>query len=439
MLRQSRVSRVSTTLLSAFFLLLFAATPNTSNAQKDDALYAAGEKVFKGNCASCHKPDADMTGPALKGSRARWEGKGDIYAWIKNSTAYRNTGNSVANEIFAAWKNSVMTPNAISNGDIDAVLHYVDYYEPKVKVLPKEDVAQVDEGDNSLVIWLLIIGLLFTVVALSVGGVKRQLDSALSEQAGKGPIPDSTGWQRFVEWCGNHKYWASIIGIFLFCFLITKSYMWAMDIGVYGGEDVEHYRPSQPIAFDHTLHAGAAKDNNLEINCQYCHSSAEKSKHAGIPSTNVCMNCHKAVNKGRTDAGTADIQKIYDAVGWDGKEYSMEEKPLVWNKVHNLPDHVYFSHAQHVAVGKLECQECHGPIDKEMKEAEQWAPLTMGWCINCHNQKEIKLDGNGGYYDEVKHRLYATDLGHKELQKYLEDGKITVKELGGWECAKCHY
>ncbi|MBP6574400.1 MAG: cytochrome c, partial [Flavobacteriales bacterium] len=261
MLRQSRVSRVSTTLLSAFFLLLFAATPNTSNAQKDDALYAAGEKVFKGNCASCHKPDADMTGPALKGSRARWEGKGDIYAWIKNSTAYRNTGNSYANEIFAAWKNSVMTPNAISNGDIDAVLHYVDYYEPKVKVLPKEDVAQVDEGDNSLVIWLLIIGLLFTVVALSVGGVKRQLDSALSEQAGKGPIPDSTGWQRFTEWCGNHKYWASIIGIFLFCFLVTKSYMWAMDIGVYGGEDVEHYRPSQPIAFDHTLHAGAAKDN----------------------------------------------------------------------------------------------------------------------------------------------------------------------------------
>ncbi|MFZ1687167.1 MAG: cytochrome c, partial [Flavobacteriales bacterium] len=127
MLRQSRISRVSSTLLSALFLLLFAASPNASHAQKDEALYNAGEKVFKGNCASCHKPDADMTGPWLKGARARWEGKGDIYAWVKNSQAVVKSGNSYANELFAKWKNSVMTPQALSNEDIDAALHYVEY------------------------------------------------------------------------------------------------------------------------------------------------------------------------------------------------------------------------------------------------------------------------------------------------------------------------
>lgn len=436
--RQSRISRLSTTLLSALFLLLLVASPNAASAQKDEAVYAAGEKLFKGNCGSCHKVDGDMTGPWIKDAKARWEGKGDIYEWVRNSVKYAATGNSKAQEMIN-WSGTVMTSQALKNDEIDAVFHYVDNWAPPIDQVAKGPEQPVEPGSNSLLIWLIILGILFAIVAMSVGGVKRQLDSALSEQQGKGPLPDQTMWQRFYDWCGNHKYWASVIGIFLFCFLVTKAYIWAMNIAVYGGEDVEHYHPSQPIAFNHTLHAGSAKDRNLEINCQYCHSSAEKSKHAGIPSTNVCMNCHKAVNKGRTEEGTADIQKIYAAVGWDGKEYTGEEKPIVWNKVHNLPDHVYFSHAQHVAVGKLECQECHGPIDKEMKEAEQWAPLTMAWCIDCHNQKEIKLDGNGGYYDEIKHRLYGTDLGHKELKEYLEDGKITVKELGGWECAKCHY
>ena len=83
-------------------------------------------------------------------------------------------------------------------------------------------------------------------------------------------------------------------------------------------------------------------------------------------------------------------------------------------------------------------QECHGPIDEKMDVAEQWAPLTMGWCIDCHNTKDVKMAGNG-YYDEVMARLEETDMGHAELKQYLEDEKISVKELGGWECSKCHY
>jgi hypothetical protein len=149
------------------------------------------------------------------------------------------------------------------------------------------------------------------------------------------------------------------------------------------------------------------------------------------------MNCHKAVSEGKK-TGTAEIKKIYDAVGWDGKAYTGVQNPIKWVKVHNLPDHVSFSHATHVSIGKIECQKCHGPIDTEMDVAEQWAPLTMGWCIQCHAETEVQMAGNG-YYDEIHRRLEESPMGQRELQKYLEDEKITVKELGGWECAKCHY
>jgi hypothetical protein len=229
---------------------------------------------------------------------------------------------------------------------------------------------------------------------------------------------------------------ASFLGLILVVWLVVEAWGALWVIGVYGGPEVEHYRPEQPIAFDHSLHAG--KDN-LAIDCQYCHSGASKSRHAGIPSANVCMNCHKAVDSG-TKTGTKEIAKIYAAVGWDPttQSYTGKEEPIRWVKVHNLPDHAYFNHAQHVAVAGLECQDCHGPIDTEMTVAEQWAPLTMGWCIDCHTEREVKMAGNG-YYDEVMARLMETDKGHSELKKYLQDGKITVRELGGLECAKCHY
>ena len=397
-------------------------------------MYSAGEKVFKGNCASCHKPDKDMTGPALKGAKARWEGKGDIHAWVKNSTAVINSGNAYAKELFAKWNKSVMTPNAISDADIDAVLYYTDNYTPPVTAVAKGP-EKPETGDKSTAWqWLLILALLFVIVWVSLRGVKNALKSAVSEMEGKGPVAPDTPVRAVLKWAGRNKAWASIISLFLVSVLTVMAWNWAFRIGVYGGDTVEHYRPTQPIAFDHTLHAG--KDN-LAINCVYCHNSAEKSKHAGIPSTNVCMNCHKAVSEGKK-TGTAEIQKIYDAVGWDGKAYTGMQNPIRWVKVHNLPDHVYFNHQQHVVAGKIECQKCHGPIDTEMTVAEQWAPLTMGWCIQCHAETEVQMAGNG-YYDEIHRRLQESPMGQRELQQYLEDEKITVKELGGWECAKCHY
>lgn len=435
----ARISERSTGLLHASLTALFFLFAALSQAQPaDQALYDQGAKLFKGNCGSCHKPDKDLTGPALKGARARWEGKGDIYAWIKNSSAYLKTGNPYATDLFNKWNKSVMTAQALSDAEIDAVLYYADNYTPPVAAAPTAAPVGAEPQETSNWPWLVVIALLLLVVGLSLSGVKKSLANAVREAEGKEPLPDMTFGQRLRDWAWHNKAFASIIGLFIVVFLILKLWDAAWVIGVYGGDEVPHYKPEQPILFNHTLHAGKADKGNLAINCQYCHSSVEKSKHAGIPSTNICMNCHQAVNEGRTPEGTKEIQKIYAAVGWDGKAYTGKPEPVKWVKVHNLPDHAYFNHAQHVAVGKLECQECHGPIDEKMDVAEQWAPLTMGWCIDCHNQKDVKMAGNG-YYDEIMARLEETDMGHEELKKYLEDEKISVKELGGWECAKCHY
>jgi mono/diheme cytochrome c family protein len=435
----ARISERSTGLLYATLalFLLLAWTP-LSAQPADAALYATGEKLFKGNCGSCHKPDKDMTGPAIKGAKARWEGKGDIYAWVKNSQAVVKSGNAYAVQLFKEWKESVMTPNALTDEEIDAILYYADNYTPPVAPGP-ENVgggATTNDQGGSAWPWLIVIALLLAIVAVSLGGVRRDLTNAVREAEGKEPLPDRTRWQRFKDWAWENKVFASFIGLFIVVWVLVKLWDAAFVISVYGGDAVPHYKPEQPIKFDHTLHAGA---DNLAINCQYCHSGAEKSKHAGIPSANVCMNCHKSVDTGKK-TGTTEIAKIYKAVGWDPatQSYTGQEEPIRWVKVHNLPDHVFFSHQQHVAVGKLECQECHGPVDTEMDVVEQWAPLTMGWCIQCHGEREVNMAGNG-YYDEIMARLQETDLGHEQLKKYLKDDKITVEELGGWECAKCHY
>lgn len=417
--------------ISAAFLLL------TLSAQ-DDAPYTQGEKIFKGYCAACHKPDKDMTGPAVQGARERWEGQGDIYAWIKNSGAYLKTGNAYAQKIYDEWNGVAMTPNAITDEEIDAVLYYADNYVSPVAENPDEggtvDGIAEEEG-SSATIWLIIVLLILVIIALSLRGVKTSLRDAEAENQGEQPIGDRSLLDGFKAWAWNNKVLVSLIVIFLLVGGTVDGWYWLKNIGVYGGEDVANYSPEQPIAFNHMLHAG--KDN-LNIECVYCHSGAEKSKHAGIPSANVCMNCHKGVTEGST-TGEEEIKKIHAAVGWDGKAYTGEEKPIEWVKVHNLPDHVYFNHSQHVTVAGLECQTCHGPVDEEFTVGQQWAPLTMGWCIDCHNTTEVKMAGNGDYYQDLHDRMLSSDNGKEEMKKMLEDGKITVKDLGGWECSKCHY
>jgi hypothetical protein len=208
-----------------------------------------------------------------------------------------------------------------------------------------------------------------------------------------------------------------VIGIVFLGFNIVKG---AIDLGRSQG-----YAPEQPIKFSHAIHAGQNK-----IDCQYCHTGVEKSKHAVIPSATVCMNCHKYVQEG-PQYGTTEIAKIYEHTGWnpDQGAFVKPPKPLEWVKIHNLPDHVYFNHAQHVKVGGIECQTCHGNI-QEMEVVQQFAPLSMGWCVNCHRQSEVQF-ANNDYYS-------IFEKFHDDLQKGKK-AKVTVEDIGGTECAKCHY
>jgi len=208
------------------------------------------------------------------------------------------------------------------------------------------------------------------------------------------------------------------------------AYGWMSQVGVDQG-----YAPVQPIHYSHRIHAG---DN--KIDCKYCHSSARVSKTSGIPSLNVCMNCHKTISEvapetlaeGQNEYGVnynKEIQKLYAAVGWDEgtQSYTGESEAVEWVRIHNLPDFAYFNHSQHVTVAGVECQTCHGPVE-EMEVLEQHAPLTMGWCINCHRETNVNVEGNA-YYTKI----------HEELSKKYGVDKLTAAQMGGLECGKCHY
>jgi len=174
-----------------------------------------------------------------------------------------------------------------------------------------------------------------------------------------------------------------------------------------------NYMPDQPIKFSHKVHAGQNK-----IDCKYCHSIVTYSKSAGIPSSNLCMNCHKVVKSG-SRSGKFEINKIYRA--------EASGKSIDWIRVYKLPDYVFFSHAQHVGAGKVECKTCHGAVDS-MDLIKQVPDLSMGWCVNCHRKTEIQFKSNK-YYDSFKALHDDAKAGKK----------ITVERLGGIDCAKCHY
>lgn len=177
----------------------------------------------------------------------------------------------------------------------------------------------------------------------------------------------------------------------------------------------KNYSPLQPVKFSHKVHAG---QNQTE--CIYCHSSAPFSKTAGFPGENVCMNCHLLVRNG-TRSGATEIAKVIDSFA--------DMKPIEWIKVHNLPDHVFFSHAQHVSAGGVACQECHGQV-QDMDVIVQVQDLSMGWCLNCHKNRKVNFEDNKFYshYRELAEKMNKGDLD-----------SVTVEMIGGRECMKCHY
>jgi cytochrome c2 len=398
------------------------ATPNGGDA-------AAGEKLFKANCAACHKLYKKATGPALYGVGDKYE-KEWLYKWIKNSAAFIASGDARANAIFEEYNKSPMnTFTGLSNTDIDNLIAYT-YTEKKVAAV----VAVVPDGDNDggsgvsnniilgalTLVFLLLITMLFLVT--------KTLNKIAAANGVEVPIREHSKpiWKAFVE----NQFLLLISAIILLLSSAYFIYGGLMSVGLDQG-----YAPVQPIHYSHRIHAGSN-----EIDCNYCHSSARKSKHSGIPSLNVCMNCHKSIGEvaegvqaeGLAEFGVdynKEIQKLYKAVGWDedNQKYTGETEPVKWVRIHNLPDFAYFNHSQHVTVAGVDCQKCHGPVE-EMEIMYQYSPLTMGWCIDCHRETNVKIQGND-YYNKI----------HEELSKKYGVEQLTAAQMGGLECGKCHY
>lgn len=401
----------------ALFLALF---PLLTQAQ--DA--ANGEKVFKANCQSCHSPGSkDKTGPGLKGVVERWGGdEAALTKWIQNPKSMIDAGHPRAVAVYNEWKgrSGMMAAQAVSPAEVKDILAYVAaYVEPADGPTGATGAvgAPVEEKKtNPLFVWL-GLALLFAVLIAILAPVRRNLQNARAARDGKRVVERSFS-QEISHWVNANKKPTMILGFVVFVFLFLAGWDTLMGVGVY-----QDYAPEQPIKFSHAIHAGQNK-----IDCRYCHTGAEKSKHANIPSANVCMNCHKQVQEG-PQYGKEEIGKIYAALDYNPQtgEYGPNPKPIKWIRVHNLPDHAYFNHSQHTKVGKIACQTCHGEVEK-MEVLKQNSPLTMGWCINCHRETEVKADSNA-YYTDLKAKFMALH----------PDGKFTVDKIGGLECAKCHY
>ena len=253
-----------------------------------------------------------------------------------------------------------------------------------------------------LIILVLILVVLFILVSVLTQYLKQKVK--LSEEEEEVVI------QKFD--LGQYIRSPAFIWVMTFVFVAIAAKT-VID-GLFNVGIQEGYAPTQPIAFSHKVHAG-----EYQIDCNYCHTGVRISKSANIPSVNICLNCHNAIVKasGETEL-SAEIQKIHDA--------KANNTPIEWVRVHNLPDLAYFNHAQHYEVGNIECETCHGQIE-EMEVVQQHSNLTMGWCIDCHRTQAIATKDNG-YYDKLV-----------EVHSQTSKNPMIVEDIGGLECAKCHY
>ena len=402
------------------FITLSSSIGNQLNAQD-------GKALFSQNCASCHAVNKNLTGPALAGVEDRWSEKKNLYAWIKNSAAYLKTGDPYATKLYNDYNKTAMNLfPSLTDQDIDAILAYIKTV-PAVGAAPVAGAATEapkEDSDSTLIFGLLTLILaVVSLILLQVNSNLKRLSDDKAGMPGANPVP-------FYR----NKAYIAFIAIILFIiggYMTTKG---AMDLG-----RSKDYQPEQPIYYSHTVHAGVN-----QINCQYCHTGTYQGKQATLPSVNVCMNCHMAINEyngaplvrenGDIVDGTAEIKKLYKYAGFtEGQPWDpANAKPIEWLRIHNLPDHVYFNHAQHVNAGQVACQQCHGEIQK-MGEVKQFSDLSMGWCINCHRNSEVQFKDNGFY--SIYEKFHA-DLKSGKIDSAKG---ITVEKIGGTECQKCHY
>lgn len=408
-------------LLSAIVLMVSLSL--TSLVQAQD-----GKALFNQKCASCHAIDKNLVGPALKGVEDRWDDKAMLYEWVRNSAAVIKKGYPRAVAVYNEFNKVQMTAfPELKNEDIDAILAYINTGGAKAAAAaaapaggtPADDAA---ESDSNLLYGILTI--ILAVIALILLQVNSNLRK-MSDEAEGAHVAEPIPFYR-------NKAYIAIFAILLFLGGGYMTFQGAQKLG-----RSQNYQPEQPIFYSHTVHAGIN-----QINCLYCHGGAQESKHANIPSVNVCMNCHMGINEyakgpklyredGTEVDGTAEINKLYKYAGWDPakKQYTGKGEPIEWIRIHNLPDHVYFNHAQHVTAGKQNCQTCHGEIQK-MDEVYQFSDLSMGWCVNCHRETKVQFTDNKFYsiYEQ-----FHEDMKNKKLDS------VTVEKIGGTECQKCHY
>lgn len=455
-------------------LAIIALLANSLYAFADDDALKEGKALFMANCASCHSGDmkTKLTGPGLGGVEERWGGdKQALYDWIHNSAALIAKGHPRAVAVFGEYGKVQMTAfPSLTTGQIDAILAYVDAkykgeLDPKTPVTTTTTTATTEEEGTNWFLWILFAGL--AVTAAGLYQLTGFLDGLARQKAGAEVVEQKSLLEVLTG--------KTVLGIFTFVLICAAGYLTVQNAISMGRQ--QGYAPEQPIKFSHKLHAG-----KNAIPCQYCHDLARRSKHSGIPGVSTCINCHSAVKQGQHEGAAAkvissgEILKIYASAGFDpnaGKYFPantdattketaywnwmksvaadaklvgdqadqlvadgvlnakpLMDKPLEWIRIHNLPDHAYFNHSQHVVAGAVQCQTCHGPVET-MELVYQYSPLSMGWCINCHRKTDVKFTTNH-YYDTYFQQY------HQELKDGSRD-KVTVEEIGGLECQKCHY
>jgi mono/diheme cytochrome c family protein len=412
----------TTVLLLVLGLTLF--TAGEGRAQAPD-----GKSLFQTDCAQCHNPISVVVGPALKGVTQRVPDQKLLHAWIHNNVAVLNSGNVYFNNLWNQYGRAPMnTFPGLTDAQIDAILNYVETYAQPLGATNTSNYPNAEQEDHTV-----LYGIVTFILALFVFGlylVNNNLKRLADEKKGLAP-PVRIPFYRNKF----HIAAASIIVMLLLGWLITEA---GIGLGRQQG-----YQPQQPIFFSHRVHAGLN-----QISCLLCHGNAWYGKQASVPSLNFCMNCHAAITVYRGERLTrpdgspvdpnGEIQKLFEYTGYDPAKgrYTRPGRPVEWIRIHNLPDFVFFSHAQHVKAGKVQCQTCHGPI-QNMDEVYQFAPLSMGWCINCHRTTRVDFP------DSANHRpgnqfysLYARFAA--QLKSGGRDS-VTVEDIGGTECYKCHY
>jgi len=380
-----------------------------------------GSKLFKQNCSACHAINAKRVGPALAGVSDKYSGDEEwLYSWIRNAPAMIANGDEKAVALYEEYnKQQMQAFPTLTDQDIADILQYIEVGDKPAEPAGQAT-AQVTGGgggggvlEDPTVLYALLglVGVL-VLIALLLVVITATLVTAIRSKEQKEAFNWADAMQRSKELLQN-KFVITVITTIAIVGGLSQWISEARTIGLHQG-----YMPEQPIAFAHSLHAGT-----YEIDCKYCHSGTYKSKSAWIPGANVCMNCHKQIqykeypdDPERTEYSKQQIAKIYESIGWDPENFEYiegyEEKPIEWVRIHNLPDHAYFNHSQHVVVGGLECETCHGPV-QEMDVVYQYSDLGMGWCINCHRNEKVKVLG--------------------------EETDMTVADMGGLNCARCHY